>query len=215
MVTAILAGVALGALHAVTGPDHVAAVVPMSLESPWKGARTGLGWGLGHGAGIVILAIVALLFRELVFVDVVAAWSELAVGALLLGIGGWVLRLVFLPSPSAAPATDPHPGHAHPPDAHPDRARAAFGIGTLHGTAGMGHLVGVLPALGLPLIEAAMYLAAFLAGAAAAMTLVGLTFGALSARAGPVARQRLVTAAGIGALVVGVWWVYGAVTALA
>lgn len=55
MVTAILAGVALGALHAVTGPDHVAAVVPMSLGTPWKGARTGLGWGAGHGVGVAVL----------------------------------------------------------------------------------------------------------------------------------------------------------------
>lgn len=204
MLTAVLAGFALGALHAVTGPDHVAAVVPMSFASPWQGARTGFGWGLGHGTGVVLLAVIALLLRQIVVVDVVAAWSELAVGALLLGIGGWVLRLVLVPAPRAP--EQPH-DHGH--------ARAAFGVGTVHGTAGMGHLVGVLPAMGLPLAAAGAYLLAFLLGAAGAMTAVGLTCGVVSTKAGPRLRESLVAAAGIGALVVGGWWVLQAVAVLA
>jgi len=198
VIAAILAGLAVGAVHAVTGPDHVAAVVPMSFDSPWKGARTGFGWGLGHGTGVVLLALVALAFREVIVVDVVAAWSELAVGALLLGIGAWVLRLVVAPA-----QVPPH-----------DHARAAFGVGTLHGTAGMGHLVGLLPAMGLPVAQATAYLGAFLAGAAGAMTLVGLACGTLSTQAGPRLRTSLVTAAGIGAVAIGGWWVVGAVAVL-
>jgi hypothetical protein len=148
---------------------------------------------------VVLLAGAALVFRELVVVDLVAAWSELAVGTLLLGIGGWVLRLLVAPTSE---------GHAH------DHARAAFGVGTLHGTAGMGHLVGVLPAMGLPAAQAAAYLGAFLAGAAGAMTLVGLACGTMSVNAGPRLRRSLVAAAGIGAVAIGAWWVLGAVAVL-
>ncbi len=197
MVSAVLAGLSVGAVHAVTGPDHLAAVVPMSLDTPWRGARTGLAWGTGHGAGVAVLAVIAFALRQFFVIEIVSGWSELVVGALLVLIGAWALR-------RARPA---HRGHTH--------LAPAFGVGTLHGTAGMGHLVGLIPALGLPLVPAVVYLVAFLVGAAGAMTAVGLLSGAASRRLGPDHRGSLDVLAGVAAIAVGIGWMIGAAVHLA
>jgi hypothetical protein len=197
MVTALLAGLAVGAAHAVTGPDHLAAVVPLSLDTPWRGARTGLAWGTGHGTGVALLALVALALREVFLVELVGAWSELAVGALLVVIGGWAIRRA---RPSRAV-------HVH--------LRPAFGVGTLHGSAGASHLVGLVPAMGLPLGSAVAYLLAFLVGAAAAMTAVGMLCGAASHHVGPRGRSSLHAFAGVAAVAVGIAWMIGAAVHLA
>jgi hypothetical protein len=57
MTSTVLFGASSGALHAVTGPDHVLSLGPIVLgsrRSPW---RVGLCWGLGHAVGTLLLSL--------------------------------------------------------------------------------------------------------------------------------------------------------------
>lgn len=235
----VLSGIAAGAAHVVTGPDHLAAIAPLAVHSPTRGLRIGAWWGLGHGVGVLIAAAIAQLFRELVALDTLAAWSERVVGVVLIALGLWALRKASRlvvhshehehphPHPHgdartpAAPARhqrvllgSPHRHlHLHAtardhdlPRAHARHTHTSFWIGTLHGSAGAGHLLGVVPSLALPPLEAALYLAAYLVAAVASMALVGLLLGRLSHAAGERRLRVVLTLASVATIGVGLWW---------
>jgi hypothetical protein len=44
--TALLYGASSGALHAVTGPDHLLALGPVVLKRPNRSFAVGLSWGV-------------------------------------------------------------------------------------------------------------------------------------------------------------------------
>ena len=53
---ATVGGLFAGGLHAVTGPDHLAALLPLCIGRRWWLAScTGAYWGLGHGIGALAL----------------------------------------------------------------------------------------------------------------------------------------------------------------
>ena len=162
---ALLSGLSAGALHVVSGPDHLVAMGPLSLERPDRGALLGASWGAGHGGGVIVLALLALLLRSRFDFLAVSAQAELLVGFLLIAMGIWGFRHRH--------------GHRSPRAHYP---RAAFAVGLLHGTAGAGHLLGVLPTLGLEQSRAVGYLVAYLLAAIATMSAVGWLFGAAAGR---------------------------------
>jgi hypothetical protein len=91
----IALGALAGALHAVTGPDHMAVLLPSCIGRPAKqtwllGAR----WGLGHGLGAVLFGALATVLKDLLNLNVAAAshWLALCVGLTLLVIGGMGIR---------------------------------------------------------------------------------------------------------------------------
>ncbi len=192
MIVPALAGLAAGAIHALSGPDHLAAVLPLAAESPARGPRIGLSWGLGHGLGTALLSALALGVRAKLHVDTVGWTAEAAIGVVLVLTGAWAI------------ARARRPAHAH-------AAGAALGIGALHGVAGGTHVVVVLSALALPMAGALGWLAGFVAGAAAAMASLGW----LCRRAGAVAPEAWLpharVAAGTAAMVVGVGWLAASV----
>jgi len=62
----VLTGLLAGAFHVLSGPDHLAAVAPLALSSEGRHAwREGWRWGLGHTAGVIVVALVALALRGL------------------------------------------------------------------------------------------------------------------------------------------------------
>ncbi|KAL7550261.1 hypothetical protein ACHAWF_013498 [Thalassiosira exigua] len=63
--TATVAGGAFaGSLHAVAGPDHLAALIPRCCGLPWhRAARVGAVWGLGHGVSATLLGMAGYLFK--------------------------------------------------------------------------------------------------------------------------------------------------------
>ena len=189
MILSTLAGLTAGATHALTGPDHVAAVLPLAAEAPDKGLRIGLSWATGHGLGTVALAAAALLVRSALDLDAVGGRMEMLVGVALVATGLWVL----LRPTSAA--------HAH---ATPG---AAVGLGTLHGLAGGAHVVVALSALALPVSVAVGWLAAFVVGAGVAMSLVGWVAEWLGGRLTASGLQWARRVAGVLAVVVGAVWV--------
>jgi hypothetical protein len=211
----LLTGAAAGLFHVLSGPDHLAAVAPIAADERKRGWLAGFIWGIGHASGVVVVAIVAVLLRELLPpIDVISAWGERVVGAALIGIGLWALRrrarIERTPHRhgrvshnhlhvQAGPGWVRRLGHAH----------ASFCMGVLHGVAGSSHFFGVLPALALPTEGAALaYIGAFGVGTVAAMTAFAAAVGLLGVRTGSnpqLHRAMMSAAAAVAMLVGGVW----------
>mmetsp|Transcript_21660 Transcript_21660/g.40833 ORF Transcript_21660/g.40833 Transcript_21660/m.40833 type:complete len:359 (+) Transcript_21660:119-1195(+) len=61
----ITGGVFAGSLHAIAGPDHLAALIPRCCGLPWyRAARVGAVWGMGHGVSATILGMAGFLFKK-------------------------------------------------------------------------------------------------------------------------------------------------------
>jgi hypothetical protein len=190
---AALAGLAAGFFHVLAGPDHLAAVTPLAVGSERAAWRSGLTWGVGHTAGVVVVGLLLLAFRELLPVEALSAFSERLVGVALIGLGGWgVWRARFS-------VVHVHPG-----------GTASFGMGTVHGLAGSSHLFGVLPTLAFATrVEAGWYLAGFGIGAVAAMTAFAAVIGAVaivSGHSSGAVRRTLLYSSSVVAVIVGGTW---------
>jgi hypothetical protein len=190
---ALVAGLAAGFFHVLSGPDHLAAVAPLAIDRARASWRAGLTWGLGHTAGVVLVGGLLLVFRDLLPVEALSAGSDRLVGAALVGVGAWGLWRA-----RAAHA------HVHAPSA------PSFAMGTLHGLAGSSHLYGVLPSLMFASrADAGAYLGGFGVGAIAAMTafsaVVGSFAGGAAAAPSTLRRALLGTASAAAVIVGGVW----------
>jgi len=188
-VIAWIAGLAAGAVHVLTGPDHLAAVAPLALERSTDRWAVGLRWGVGHAAGVGVVGALALLLRGILPVDELSSWGERWVGVALIGLGLLGLMRAF-----KSRVAKPH-AHAH----------TATAFGALHGLAGSSHLIGVLPALGLgDTIDVLIYLLGFGIGSVAAMTAFAAGVGAVATT--PRTQRTLGALASSAAVVVGVVW---------
>jgi len=181
---AITAGFVAGLVHVFSGPDHLAALAPLAVDKGRRAWRTGLQWGLGHCAGVLLIGVLALLFREMLPLDSVSAWAEKAVGLILIGVGAWGICRTLTDRAEQPP-------------------KAAFAIGTIHGLAGSSHLLGVLPALLFPgPIAVCGYFIAFGAGTIAAM----IIFSSVSALVPRWAYRIAMTACSAAAMAIGGYW---------
>jgi hypothetical protein len=195
---AIAAGFAAGLLHVLSGPDHLAAVAPLAARRDRNEWRSGLQWGLGHTAGVMLIGVLLIAFRGLLPIDAISAYSERLVGLALLMVGGWGLYRAR---------------HAHQHTHGAATVRASFAMGTLHGLAGSSHFFGVLPALALPTQAAALlYLVGFGVAAVAGMSLFAAAVGGLAVTAGRrnlPAYRGVLYACSLSAVVVGGFWLVG------
>jgi hypothetical protein len=197
---AFFAGLAAGLLHVFSGPDHLAAIAPLALSEPTsrgsrglrvEGWKTGFQWGVGHTAGVVLIATLLLLLKDQLPLGAISAYSERIVGLSLIAVGGWGIwkatRAVITP-------------HSH--------AGASFLMGTIHGLAGSSHLFGVLPALAFSArIDSFLYLAAFGIGALAGMTAFAAGIGTIAIRFGNF--RGILYASSAAALLIGGVWLVG------
>ena len=153
----LLYGAGSGALHAVTGPDHVLSLGPAALQrsrAPWK---IGLFWGAGHALGTLLLAIPALLAAELVQLEQLAAVGQRAAGLALMAMAVWSWLTLRRSAGTGRPD-----------------ARSPLLVGLVHGASGAGSLLLVLPVLASGSLERTLlFLAAFAVGSTASMA--GLT----------------------------------------
>lgn len=180
---AVMAGFMAGLVHVLSGPDHLAAVAPLAGNKS-GGWRAGLQWGFGHCAGVLLIGVLALVFREILPLDEVSSSAEKLVGLILIGVGAWGICKGFSGRPKVA-------------------ARAAFAIGTVHGLAGGSHLIGVVPALLFPApVAACAYFTAFAAGTIAAMA----GFSWLIAGVPQRFYRTTVLASSCAAVVIGFYW---------
>jgi hypothetical protein len=211
----LITGAAAGLFHVLSGPDHLAAVAPLAIDGRRRGWIAGWTWGLGHASGVVVVALLGVLLREMLPpIDTLSAWSERLVGAALIGIGVWAFSRCLHVGKArhahghmshdhihvqAGPVWARRLGHAH----------ASFCMGVLHGVAGSSHFFGVLPALALPTTrDAVLYIGAFGVGTVAAMALFAAAVGSIAVRGvhGPRAYRAMMTTAALLAMVVGVVW---------
>ncbi len=221
LISASLAGLVAGLVHVFSGPDHLAAILPFAIEQPRKAVRIGLFWGLGHGLGVVGLGALFWAARAYFEVDTVSQAAELLVGVLLVGLGLWAIRR----SRKFVVHTHPHDHdegeHAHPHvhvddptvgcalhariGAHQKHQHSSFGIGFVHGLAGVGHLVGAGPLVALSGAAAGGYLASYLLGGIAAM--VGFATLASTVSKKPTWIPRSLLASGVMSVGLGIFWV--------
>ena len=86
---ALTAGLLASILHVITGPDHLAAVLPFAIETKRKAWKIGLSWGIGHLVGMITIGVLFVLFKEIIPVEKISEHSEQLVGVVLIGIGFW------------------------------------------------------------------------------------------------------------------------------
>lgn len=208
-VLAPAAALVAGFAHALE-PDHMAAVTTFVSRRPrpLQAAGFGLRWGAGHAAAIVVVgcALVALRVR---LPDGVARGLEFGVGAMLLGLGLWLLWSVLHERAhrlAAGAGAHPHP-HRHV-------GRGSLWVGMAHGLSGTAPLVAALSASfsGSPL-RAAGYLLLFGAGTTLAMALYALAAGLVFERAAhraPALAGTLRALTAVGSAAIGVLWMVNA-----
>lgn len=178
---ASMAGLIAGFVHALSGPDHVAAIAPLAANCRSRAWAIGLRWGIGHSIGAMIIGLSALFAQNLLHIEMFSSFSEKIVGLMLIGIGLWgynkACSIHIHDHNHAHDDSDHSHVHAHgltenhddkPAHAH---THTALAVGTVHGLAGGTHIFGILPALAMPTTtDAIFYLAFFGAGTIAAMT---------------------------------------------
>jgi hypothetical protein len=167
--TAALAGLGTGAIHALSGPDHLLGVAPHALSRGRGAWRVGLAWEFGHAVGTLAAWAALLAAAAAVRLDDVERWAERGAGAALVTVGvlGFVALRRARPDPArAAPAAG--------------RLAPFVLVGAVHGATGAAALVLVVLGAASPGLERLVYMAGFSAGSTAAMVALAMAL----ARAG-------------------------------
>ena len=222
MLAATIGGLFAGGLHAVTGPDHLAALLPLCMSRRWWVAlSTGAYWGLGHGIGAALVGALAFAVRGALNLDRLSSYMEAAVGIsiVIIGVNGIRESREWANEASLSMAEGPTENAkqhslevalSQPPKAQTIVSTLLTGI--LHGCSGSGHLLGVMPALTMPTWRvAATYLVSFGLGTMAAMSLFTGVVGELSSRMSdllddPRTPGRLALASSVFAVLMGSAW---------
>jgi len=129
MALSMIYGASSGALHALTGPDHVLSLGPVALRHPRDSFRIGLQWGIGHAAGTLLLGLPALFLSR---------WIDLARlaehGTRLAGVALMVTAALSLYSLSRVRSA-----------ANEMEKKSPLFVGLVHGVTGAASLLLVLP----------------------------------------------------------------------
>jgi hypothetical protein len=213
-------GLAQGARHALE-PDHLAAVSTLVADrrSARSAASYAVAWGAGHA--LVLLAFGgALLLARASIPDRVAAFFELAVAAMLVGLGACALRRAVVRAGAGAGVVHRHRSrehvhvgpldHVHVPGL--TLARRPLLVGCIHGLAGSGALAALVAAHTASALSGIATLAVYGGGAALGMcALAGLAGMPLT----KLARTRhgvpvVLAASGALSVMLGVAWAWNA-----
>jgi len=190
MLIAALYGAGSGALHAVSGPDHLLSLGPLALSRPKQPWRLGLSWGLGHGAGTLLLGLPVLLLTRLGGLAALALWGDRLAGLALLGTAAWSALSL------RARASD----RAH-------EQRSPLLVGFVHGVTGAAGLLLVLPLLVRgSALHVALFLAMFALSGALAMASLTSLIARLGARLAPRQVRRVQLAAIAASALLGLSW---------
>ena len=167
-----------GCLHTLSGPDHLAALAPLSVgRSRLESAAVGALWGCGHDAGQVIFGLLFLLLKDRLHIEVIRTWGTRVVGFTLLVIGAMGIKEASeVPTPCVAMENNECDvgGASEALEKNPTPKKKKIGIATF--ATGIVHglqpdaLMMVLPALALPSrLAGAAFLVMFLLGTVVAM----------------------------------------------
>ncbi len=213
MLISVLTGFAAGAVHVVSGADHMVAMAPSAMRKPGVALMNGLAWGVGHSAGVLILSILGILAKDLINIELMSSYAEFFVGISLLIVGLLAIRTslrvnIHMHQHIHGEETPHKHFHFHSlgNKLHGSHTHAATGLGILHGFAGASHLVAVIPALALPLFGALVYLFAYLLGSVFAMGCVVLGISFAANKANKMFYPFLMRSIGGLSIVTGVFW---------
>ncbi|KAI4977186.1 hypothetical protein ZWY2020_051059 [Hordeum vulgare] len=215
-------GFLAGCLHTLSGPDHLAALAPLSIgRSPVESAAVGALWGCGHDAGQVMFGLLFLGLKDRLHIEVLRTWGTRVVGLTLLVIGAIGIREATQAAPCVAAALEGGTGSAHQhgnKDAlekallgaggkKKEISFATFATGIVHGLQPDALMI-ILPALAMPSRAAgAAFLGMFLVGTVLSMAsytvLIGTCTEALKERV-PRITEKLTWAASLVAISMGV-----------
>ncbi|KAL0726037.1 hypothetical protein Bca4012_022130 [Brassica carinata] len=175
--TSAWTGFLAGCLHTLSGPDHLAALAPLSIgRTRMESAAVGALWGCGHDAGQVIFGLLFLLLKDRLHIEVLQTWGTRVVGLTLVIIGAMGIKEASeTPEPCVALETDMSGVVATEKEAlspQPKKKKigfATFATGVVHGLQPDALMI-VLPALALPSrIAGSAFLLMFLVGTVVAM----------------------------------------------
>jgi len=91
-----LTGFIASVAHVVTGPDHLAAVTPLAIDSRKKSWVIGFFWGLGHTIGMLLIGLLFILFKAILPVEAISKHSDTVIGVLLIAIGCWAIVRIYI-----------------------------------------------------------------------------------------------------------------------
>lgn len=214
-------GVLGGALHAIAGPDHLAALLPRCIGQRWyKAGRIGILWGMGHGISVTILGVLGYALKSQfqrapgakAVLSGASHFMEFAVGLSLIFIGAmglreakeWGKEMESLPAHSLSAAVSPT-------ESTSTRNRAVVFNGLLHGFSWDG-APSLAPALAVATWGGNLaFLSAYAAGTVAVMAIATSFIGEGTRRAGeifnrPDLPQKLSFFTSILAIAIGVIW---------
>ncbi|KAK1370343.1 Glycerate dehydrogenase [Heracleum sosnowskyi] len=178
ILTSAWTGFFAGCLHTLSGPDHLAALAPLSIgRTRMESAAVGALWGCGHDAGQVIFGLLFLLLKDRLHIEVIRTWGTRVVGFTLLVIGAMGIREaseVQVPTPCVVLENgecdvSDYEGLENPTSGKKKIGFATFATGIVHGLQ-PDALMMVLPALALPSrLAGAAFLGMFLVGTVVSM----------------------------------------------
>jgi ABC-type nickel/cobalt efflux system permease component RcnA len=226
----LLAGTLASILHVISGPDHLAAVTPLVIETKRKAWKIGLAWGLGHLLGMLLIGVLLLLFKDFIPVDAISKYSEQLVAIVLIGVGAWAFyRIFYTDKTHQQPHIHTekevyihiHKHHHNQNEEHQHTHKkvvkqniiSSFGIGFLHGLAGVAHFLLLLPVLGFDnKLEGIQYIIGFAIGTVLAMSTYALIVGKIAAYSKLQHNETFFKgirfAGGLFAIVIGLYWLY-------
>lgn len=214
MLISIFTGFAAGALHVVSGADHLVAIAPTALNRPRLALRDGFAWGLGHSTGVLILSAIAILLKDFAHIERMSSVAELIVGFALLVVGALAIRTALglnIHTHKHEHGNGQEHRHIHlhfrGSRRHTRHSHALTSLGVIHGFAGASHLLAVIPALALPTMGAISYMAAYLLGAIFAMGAAVLAISLATFRAGNKVLPLLVGFTGVLSVITGFFWI--------
>lgn len=229
-----LFGLTAAMIHVVSGPDHIAAVGPLAVNTKFRPWLIGMSWGIGHLIGMLLIGVLFYYFKELIPVEWISTNSERLVGIMLVVIGFWGLFRMQKSihdkkhkhvhkhhdeSGNTFVHTHDHEHHLKKIHSHvhpsPEKQTyfTALGIGILHGLAGVSHFISLLPTLAFSSsLGSAMYLLGFGVGTILAMVLFSFLLGIIAERSGnfnkKLAFNSINGLVGICAIFVGIIWIW-------
>ncbi|CAM8932384.1 unnamed protein product [Rhodiola kirilowii] len=159
-------GFLAGCLHTLSGPDHLAALAPLSIgRTRLQSAAVGALWGAGHDAGQVIFGLLFLLLKDRLQIEVFRTWGTRVVGLTLMIIGAMGIKEAYeVPVVALDTGLLNSSSIDYPEPGKKKIGFATFATGVVHGLQPDALLI-VLPALALPSrLAGAAFLGMFLLG---------------------------------------------------
>ncbi len=209
----LFTGITASVLHVISGPDHLAAVTPLAIETRRKIWKIGLFWGFGHLTGMLLIGILLLMFKSFIPLEEISEHSELLVGIVLIAIGLWALfRILYKTKSYKHEAEILNPTHSNDKKMK-QHLWSSFGIGVLHGLAGIAHFILLLPVLGFEnQMDSILYIVGFGIGTVFAMTLYTFLLGKITTYSKRQPSQSLYRSVrisgGLFAIGIGIYWLY-------